>query len=51
MELQPVVIEDSMESQNNSNICSNKKGFSVWESCKNVMKKLGSSSRVASQST
>ena len=28
MELQPVVIEDSMESQNNSNSCSNKKGFS-----------------------
>ena len=51
MELQPVVIEDSMESQNNSNSCSNKKGFSVWESCKNVMKKLGSSSTVASQST
>ena len=51
MELQPMVIEDSMESQKNSSSCSNKKGFSVWESCKNVMKELGSSSTVASQST
>jgi len=46
-----MVIEDSMGSQNNSNSCSIKKGFSVWESCKNVMKKLGGSSTVASQST
>jgi len=45
------VIEGSMESQNNSNSCSNKKGFSALESCKNVMKRLRSSSTVASQST
>jgi len=35
------------QSQNNCNSYSN----SVWESCTNVMKKLGSSSTVASQST
>jgi len=46
MELQPMDVDDSVEGQKD-NSDGSKAGFSVWESCKNAMKKLGNSSTAA----